>query len=66
MLEMCVPWLAVFGYVCMFRVVTGGGWVGGCCVEEVSFHIKDAWSHENHDTCNYFVLMESCLIECCV
>jgi len=19
----------------MFRVVTGGGWVGGCCVEEV-------------------------------
>jgi len=47
-------------YGLMF-VQSGYRWrVGRCYVEEVSFHVKDPWSHENHDTCNYFMLMESC------
>jgi len=37
MLEMCVPWLRMVQ--CMFRVVTGGGWAGGCCVEEVCDYV---------------------------
>ena len=63
---MCRCWRLLVTYGLMYVRSGYRWWVGRCYVEEVSFDIKAALSHENHDSCNYFVLMESFLIECCV